>query len=260
MSLCLSCTSHGQLGDCGDYSNGNFVRTGNIFEDTRDPGSDLEDSAKCPVFSRVSGLNLGRRVKNQDDPVAYHSTENTTTFLALHQPEASSLPANKHTSLLLKDLSTHLTGKHLVTTIIQCSDFYTVDNNSNRRDSGDDSNHSAEARNLILLCMIARPQVWSRERLCGQRKERFKNIRKHFHALLNTHQLAGTSPSLKSVNRMEKVTAIKFFEGLFGLKFLRNYVCSRLCNTSAPSCLLYNVDWHRNILREVPLCDANQYN
>ncbi|KAI6143488.1 hypothetical protein EDD17DRAFT_1659720 [Pisolithus thermaeus] len=80
-------------------------------------------------------------------------------------------------SLLLKDLSTRLAGKHLVTAVIQCSDFYTVDNNGNRRDSGGD-NYVANTR--ILL-------------------QQFQN-------------------------RMEKVTAIKFFEGLFGLKFLRNYI------------------------------------
>ncbi|KAI6102878.1 hypothetical protein F5141DRAFT_235966 [Pisolithus sp. B1] len=193
------------LGDYGDYSDGKFIRTGNIFEDMRAPGIDLEDSTNCPVFHSVYiSSPLARRMdlKNQDYlVVAYRSWH---THLVLHQPRASSLPANEHVSLLLKALSTRLSEKHLVTTIIQCSDFYTVDDNGNRRDSGgvsapDDGNHSTEARSSTPLCMVARPQVWSREPLREQRKERFKSIRKHFYALVNTHQLGVTLPSLKSV-------------------------------------------------------------
>ncbi|KAI6146991.1 hypothetical protein EDD17DRAFT_86435 [Pisolithus thermaeus] len=171
----------------------------------RTPGIDLEHPTNCPVISRVSSsVNVGLLgwMTNQDDLVVAHCSWHT--HLVLRQPQAFSLPANKHVSLLLKDLSTRLSGKHLVTTVIRCSDFYTVDDSGNRRDSGGDSapgdgDHSTEARNLTPLCMVACPQVWSLELLRGGGEERLKNIRKHFYALLNTHQLVGTSPSLKSV-------------------------------------------------------------
>ncbi|KAI6102875.1 heterokaryon incompatibility protein-domain-containing protein [Pisolithus sp. B1] len=193
------------LGDYGDYFNDKFIRTGNIYEEKRTPGIDLEHPTNCPVIPRVSSsvdVGIMDWMTNQGDLVVTHHFEHTR--LALYQPQAFSLPANKDVSLLLKALSTRLSGKYLVTTIIQCSDFYTVDDNVSRRDLGDsapdDGNHSTEARNLTPLCIVAFPQVWSREPLREQRKERFKNIRKHFYALLNTHQLAGTLPSLKSVN------------------------------------------------------------
>ncbi|KAI6000066.1 hypothetical protein EDD15DRAFT_2236604 [Pisolithus albus] len=126
------------LGDYGDYSPGNFVCTGNIFEDMPTIGLDRKDPAYCPTAFNLPCPGLGilmDRVKFGDDfTLAYRHMD---TSLALRQPKRISLPANEHVSLLLKALSTRLAGKYLVTTLIQCSDFYTVDKDGNRWGSSD---------------------------------------------------------------------------------------------------------------------------
>ncbi|KAI6018956.1 hypothetical protein PISMIDRAFT_418006 [Pisolithus microcarpus 441] len=150
----------------------------------RPTGFDLEDPY-CPTVFPVPCPGLGMFtgwMRNEDDlTLAGHSEY---THLALRKPKGISLPASERVSLLLKALSTRLAGKYLVTAVIQCSDFYTVDGEGNRRDSGDDSasangNHPTEAGILAPLCTIASPQVWRNERepLCIQRMERFRSIR-----------------------------------------------------------------------------------
>ncbi|KAI6100817.1 hypothetical protein EV401DRAFT_2030276 [Pisolithus croceorrhizus] len=150
---------------------------------------DPKDSAYCPVVSRVhseadwwSSCN-GRQA---DVTIVYHATRHT--HLALRQAKGFSLPTNELFILLLKAFSTRLAGKHLVTTIIQCSEFYSVDRAGNRRDSEDDlapdsGNPRTETSVLTPLYAIASPQVWRRELPCAQRRERFKSIREHFYAL-----------------------------------------------------------------------------
>ncbi|KAI6001747.1 hypothetical protein EDC04DRAFT_1059908 [Pisolithus marmoratus] len=170
------------LGDYGDYSDGILKCTGNVIEDMRTLGINPEDSAYCPVVSQVSGFG---RLKNEL-AVAYH----TKTPLALCQLKGISLPANEHFVLLLKALSYRLAGKHLVITIIQCSDLYGTDEGGKRRDSGEDSaadsgNHSTQAGILTPFCKIASPQVWRRELPCMRRRELFESIREHFYGLAN---------------------------------------------------------------------------
>ncbi|KAI6022276.1 hypothetical protein BKA83DRAFT_4276983 [Pisolithus microcarpus] len=125
------------LGDYGDCVDGTLTCTGNIFRDMPIIGIDPEDSAYQPVVSRVSGDRwVKSRMTNQADiATAYHSTSRTT--LVLHRAKGISLPTNKHIALLLKAFSTRLSGKHLVTTLIQCSDIYSVDRDGNRIGSGD---------------------------------------------------------------------------------------------------------------------------
>ncbi|KAI6145781.1 heterokaryon incompatibility protein-domain-containing protein [Pisolithus tinctorius] len=117
------------LGDYGDYSDGNFKCTGNIFEDTRTPGVDPV-SSDCAVVSRVAGNEQKR-----DGPVVI--PRGRISYLALHQPKGLSLPTNKCIMLLLKTLSTRAAGKHLVITVIQCSDFYRADSHGKRMDPRD---------------------------------------------------------------------------------------------------------------------------
>ncbi|KAI6145850.1 hypothetical protein BKA82DRAFT_768887 [Pisolithus tinctorius] len=116
------------LGDYGDYSNGNFNQTGNIFEDMWIAGIDSTNSAYHPRVSRVSSyLRLSNCMENWIDlALAYHDEEK---HLVLCQPKSLQLPVNEHFVLLLKALSTCAAGKHLVVTVIQCSDFYRVDDN-----------------------------------------------------------------------------------------------------------------------------------
>ncbi|KAI5986984.1 heterokaryon incompatibility protein-domain-containing protein [Pisolithus orientalis] len=169
------------LGDYGDYRNGTFMRVGNIFEDARILSIDTTGSAYCPVVSHVSSPQMSMdHTENQDDlAVAYRFGRK---HLALHQPKGLSLAANDQFVRLLKALATRLTGKHLVITVVQCSEFFGVDDNGERRDSVDDlvldiNNHSTEGEILTPLCTIASPQVWRRELACVQRRKQFKSIR-----------------------------------------------------------------------------------
>ncbi|KAI6145887.1 hypothetical protein BKA82DRAFT_767266 [Pisolithus tinctorius] len=216
------------LGDYGDYSNGTLIHSGNIFEDMRTLGIDATDSAYCPVVSRIFGYERFISHENDQDDlvVAYHDQEK---YLALCQPKGLSLPANKWFVLLLKALSTRLSGKHLVITVIQCSDFYGVDDNGERRESGEDSasdrgSHFAEPRILTPLYTVASPQVWRRELLSLQRWDQFSKIREHFYALVNMHQSTGPETRHKSAIRQKKDGMVKFFSDMFGLQHLRSYV------------------------------------
>ncbi|KAI6105258.1 hypothetical protein EV401DRAFT_2012954 [Pisolithus croceorrhizus] len=214
------------LGDYGDYFDGVLIRTGNIYEDMRAAGLDPGDSY-CPMVSSAPSLDLRRRMdwaKNQVVAVEYSYT--SKEYVVLHQPKAVSLSANEHISLLLKDSSTRLAGKHLVTTIIQCPAFYTVDEDGRRRVAGnysarDRGNHSTETGILTPLCIIARPHFWSTEPLCKRRKERFRSIREKFYALVDMQE---TGPSHKSANRQKKDMSIKFFSDLFGLEHAKNFI------------------------------------
>ncbi|KAI6038894.1 hypothetical protein EDC04DRAFT_1845561 [Pisolithus marmoratus] len=191
-------------------------------------GIDPDAAAYCSMVFRISGNErLLARMHNQDDlAVAHHIGY---THLALHQPKGISLPANEQFGQLLKTLSIRHAGKHLVITVIQCSDFYTVDNDGKRRDPGDglvsaSVDRSAEAGTLTPLYAIASPQVWRRHLACVQRREQFKSIREHFYALMNMHQPTGTEANHKSVNKWKRDEAIGFFSDLFILKYLRNYM------------------------------------
>ncbi|KAI6137298.1 hypothetical protein F5141DRAFT_78627 [Pisolithus sp. B1] len=237
-----------QLGDYGDRVNGILIRSGNIFEDMRILDINHEDPAYFPVVSGVSSdTRFMYDVRNQADvAIAYHTAGDT--HLALHQAKGISLPANERFVLLLKTFSTRLAGKHLVTTTIQCSDFYIVDKDAKRRDSGDDlapdnGMHATEPRIFTPFCAIASPQVWRRELPCVQRREQFKNIREHFYAL---YPATGTESCHRSANRRKTERAAKFFSDLFGLKYLRNYIgeitffakLPRMVETDSPSDVL----------------------
>ncbi|KAI6019109.1 hypothetical protein EDC04DRAFT_438853 [Pisolithus marmoratus] len=192
------------LGDYGDYSDGALIRTGNIFEDMRTLGIGSEDSTYCPVASHVDSRWQDRKQDNV--AVAYNAIEDRR--LALRQPKGISLPANDSIVLLLKALSIRLAGKHLVMTVVQCSEFYEVDRDRQRSDSrnvsdlvSDSVEPSAEAGMLTPLCTIVSPQVWRRHPACVQRRERLKSIREHFYSLVNMRQLTGNEAHRKSVTQ-----------------------------------------------------------
>ncbi|KAI6100810.1 hypothetical protein EV401DRAFT_2030208 [Pisolithus croceorrhizus] len=244
-----------ELGDYGDYSDGTLIRTGNIFEDMRIIGIDPEHSAYHPVVSHVSGDTwLKRRMRNQADvATVYHATSRRT--LALHRAKGISLPTNEHFMLLLKACSTRLAGKHLVTTLIQCSDFYCIDKDGNRRDSRDDfvlesDVYAPETGIFAPFCAVASPQVWRREPPCVRRRERFKSIRNHFYAL---YRPTGTQWSRRFSNKRKEARAVRFFLDLFGLPYLKSYVCINPFDASSYSVLLLNVDWGDNFLRKIAL-------
>ncbi|KAI6113302.1 hypothetical protein EV401DRAFT_194513 [Pisolithus croceorrhizus] len=206
-----------KLGDYGDYVNEDFRQSGNIFEDMKILDIDSGDTVYCPVASYVSGYESAwESTENQDDlVVAIHDKDK---HMALRQPKGFWLPTNEDFALLLKAMSIHLSGKYLVITVIQCSDFYRVDDDGEQSSSGDDlasdhASHSKETKILTPLCTIASPQVWQRELPCEERREQFKCIREYFYTLMDMCH----KPAKKS-------GIIECFSNFFGLKYLRNYV------------------------------------
>ncbi|KAI6138879.1 heterokaryon incompatibility protein-domain-containing protein [Pisolithus tinctorius] len=140
------------LGDYGDYSSDeNFKRRGNIFEDMRELGIDPTDSVYRSVVSDVSSSKrVLRRSQTQHDVVSHSWGEN----LVLHQPKGLSLPNHKTFELLLKAWCTRLAGNFLVTTVIECSEFYKDDREGRRMDMGGNpasrgGNRTADQRTFI---------------------------------------------------------------------------------------------------------------
>ncbi|KAI6002318.1 heterokaryon incompatibility protein-domain-containing protein [Pisolithus orientalis] len=175
------------LGDYGDSSTcHDFRRCGNIFEDMQQHGIDPMTSIYRPVVSRVSSCKLvPRRVQTQHDAV---TLSNRNYNLALYQPKGVSLPKNEEFELLLKAWSTRLSGKCLVTTVIQCSEFCHLDHEGRRIEVGDVSkgdNRLADPDIFTTLCVIGRPLAWHREPACTRRREQLSIIREHFYALTN---------------------------------------------------------------------------
>lgn len=203
------------LGDYGNFPNGRFERDGNIFEDLRARGIDCH-----PVVSRVSGdEDALHHVDSRDGiVVAFHSTDKR----ALYLPKGLLLPDSHQLVLLLKDLSTRLSGKHLVITVICRSDFYGVGCGGDRRSLSTDSelhhdNLSVDRSLFTPLCIVASPHVWREEPVSEQRRGQLENIRKHFYNLLYA---VGTAVQDESARKQ----AVNFFSSIFGLENLKIYV------------------------------------
>ncbi|KAI6096224.1 hypothetical protein F5141DRAFT_1067804 [Pisolithus sp. B1] len=123
------------LGDYGEYlSDGSFKHYRNIFENMQELNIDTTGLAYCPDISHVSGCKHAFcHVQLPHDIVMTSGSSGKS--LALSRPMGLSLPNNEEFDLLLKALSTHLAGRHLMTTVVQCSELYEV-------------NHEGEWRNL----------------------------------------------------------------------------------------------------------------
>ncbi|KAI6118054.1 heterokaryon incompatibility protein-domain-containing protein [Pisolithus sp. B1] len=172
------------LGDYGDFSDGNFKRRGNIFEDMPVLGIDPTDTAnRLTTVSRVSGdEDILRCMRHRNGlVVTFHEGNH---HLALYQPTGLSLANNQQLMLLLKALSERLADKYLVTTVIHCSEFYVVDSQGELRDTEASPlktyNCTTESDSLTPLCAIASPRIWRRESVRAQRREQFRSIREHF--------------------------------------------------------------------------------
>lgn len=144
--------------------------------------------------------------------------------LAVHEPKCFSLPNNKEFQLLLKAL--HLEDRAFVTTVIQCLDFYKVDDKGRRIDMGchsaskGDKQSAVPVTSKVPLCIIVRRLSWDRNPTCTQRRGKFENIRETFYALENLHHLAGTEARHESANRRMMNEVIDYF----GLEYLKNYI------------------------------------
>lgn len=151
-----------------------------------------------------------------------HAVSREDVGLPLDQSTGFSLPNNQQFQVLLKALSIHLAGQHLVIRVIRFSDSHPADHTGRRSVSGDNSGvHSEQLGGYTPLCTIVIPQVWRRDRTRTQRREHFRKIRRYFCALANLPRRRGTELQQKST-KIDK--AFKFFSDMFGLKYLKNYV------------------------------------
>ncbi|KAI6022080.1 heterokaryon incompatibility protein-domain-containing protein [Pisolithus marmoratus] len=211
------------LGDYGDFLDGNFKRCGNIFEDMRELGVDVTDSPYCPVVSRVSNCeDVKHRLQTQNDVVVISSSGED---LALHRPKGLSLPNNQEFKLFLKTLSTRVESKRLVRTVIQCSEFYKLDDSGTRmgvEGAPEGGNQSADPVTFTPLCFIARPLTW-RKPTSARRRQQFKEIREHFYTLANLHDIAGTQVRHNTPNK-RKTRGAADFSVMFGLNYLKIFV------------------------------------
>lgn len=215
------------LGDYGEYfSDGSFKHYGNIFENMQELNIDTTGLAYCPDVSRVSGCKRAfRHVQLPHDVVVTSGSSGKS--LALSRPTGLSLPNNEEFDLLLKALSTHLAGRHLVTTVVQCSELYEVDHEGESRSLGaalDRSARSSDQGTFTPLCLIARPLAWHKEPASNERRKQFKNIREHFFYILeNLRHFAGTAARFKPWDK-RKMNAVVNFSAMFGLGVLKNYL------------------------------------
>ncbi|KAL4077380.1 heterokaryon incompatibility protein-domain-containing protein [Scleroderma citrinum] len=108
-----------KLGDYGRFRrDGSFEREGNI--------SDLATKLSIkkpfePVEHRIHQKNSPQTTKN------IVKANSRTGTLVLHDATATSLPTNDSVFSLLKSLSMHLADRHLVSTIIRCSECFSVE-------------------------------------------------------------------------------------------------------------------------------------
>ncbi|KAI6143338.1 hypothetical protein BKA82DRAFT_4185089, partial [Pisolithus tinctorius] len=167
------------LGDYGDFTRGNFKYCGNIFKDVRQHGG---DSVYSPVESRVSSCeDVVRRVQTRHDLMTRGIECDN---LAVHEPKCLSLPNNKEFQLLLKAL--HLEDRALVTTVIQCLDFYKVDDKGRRIDMGCHSASKGDEQSAVPitfkvpLCIIVRRLFWGRNPACAREGNFLKILEKPF--------------------------------------------------------------------------------
>ncbi|KAI6016526.1 heterokaryon incompatibility protein-domain-containing protein [Pisolithus marmoratus] len=213
------------LGDYGDSLDGSFKRCGNIFEDMRELGVDLTDSAYRPVVSRVSSREVVRRrlqTRNDVDVVVTHAAGKD---LALHQSKGLSLPNSKRFKLLLKTLSTRVEGKRFVRTVVQCSEFYRVDDRGRRADvegALEGGNRSAGPGIVTPLRFIADPLTWHKP-TSTRTREQFKRIRERFYSVANLHYVTGTKARHKSADQQKTSGAVDF-SAIFGLDYLKTFV------------------------------------
>ncbi|KAI6030137.1 hypothetical protein EDC04DRAFT_3091838 [Pisolithus marmoratus] len=184
----------------------------------RELGVDVTDSPYCPVVSRASNCeDVKHRLQTQNDVVVISSGEN----LALHRPKGLSLPNNQEFKLLLKALSIRVESKRLVRTVVQCSEFYRVDNRGRRVDAEalEGGNRSADPGITTPLCFIADPLTWHKP-TSARRRQQFKGIRERFYSVANLHHVTGTNARHKSA----KTSGVVDFSAIFGLNYLTTFV------------------------------------
>ncbi|KIM51092.1 hypothetical protein SCLCIDRAFT_12211 [Scleroderma citrinum Foug A] len=166
--------------------------------------------------------------------------------LVLQAPIALSLRNNEHLTCLIKALASRLTGKCLVTMVVQCSACYTSVNfrqpdgkighpiysMSHSPDSASDPGGLLiKPRVTTPLYILSTPLLWREGGAdCGTRSE-FDEIRSQFYTLLGLDPSDATEVG----ERRETTSAIKqkikgpsaaidFFRDLFGGEDLRDYI------------------------------------
>ncbi|KIK13060.1 hypothetical protein PISMIDRAFT_414012 [Pisolithus microcarpus 441] len=129
----LECSGQGiKLGDYGNFLDGVFICHGNILRNMQQLR--ITHLVDIPIISPVSSdLHVPSQVQTQPDVA---TTPSHGEKMVLRRPRGLSLPNNKDFRLLLRALATRLAGYSLVTTVIECSEFYNVDGDGRRLEAG----------------------------------------------------------------------------------------------------------------------------
>ncbi|KAI6106320.1 hypothetical protein EDD16DRAFT_1745798 [Pisolithus croceorrhizus] len=215
-------------------SDGSFKHYRNIFENMQELNIDTMGLAYNPDISHVSGCKHAFcHVQLPHDIVMTSGSSGKS--LALSRPMGLLLPNNEEFDLLLKALSTHLAGRHLMTTVVQCSELYEVNHEGEWRNLETALDHSAQSSDqgtFTPLCLIARPLAWHKELASKERRKQFKNIREHFFYILESlvpasirqaRHFMGTAAHFKPWDKW-KMNGVVNFSAMFGLRVLKNHL------------------------------------
>ncbi|KAI6011400.1 hypothetical protein BKA83DRAFT_4387164 [Pisolithus microcarpus] len=229
----LECSGQGEkLGDYGNFLDGVFICHGNILRNMQQLR--ITHLVDIPIISSVSSdLHVPSQVQTQPDVA---TTPSHGEKMVLHRPRGLSLPNNKDFRLLLRALATRLAGYSLVTTVIECSEFYNVDGDGRRLEAGkarDGGNGSADSGTFIPLCSVAVPRPWGP--YCARRQQ-LKRIREHFYTVANLHHFTGAEVGHESADQ-RTTSGMVDISVMFGLDYLQELV--RACS---PVLLLHPIE------------------
>ncbi|KAL4070169.1 heterokaryon incompatibility protein-domain-containing protein [Scleroderma yunnanense] len=149
-----------QLGDYGCLTESeDFHCEGNIFTDLRTLPSEMVASSRHRI-DRMDGYNTN------SDYVEAHKTRFLGVPVTLYKPHASSLPINCDVNALLVSLSTRLTNRYIVTSVIQCNNVPPSQSStlSNRPVK---SYGSSKVDPTTPLCIFAKPFMWHQDEDIG---------------------------------------------------------------------------------------------
>lgn len=234
-----------ELGDYGywDFDNKCFKPEGNIFQEIKLMAPRFTvvptDSSLLPMEHSVEGDCVGTGSNRVTSTLVRDYARQPGGGLVLQAPIALSLRNNEHLTCLIKALASRLTGKCLVTMVVQCSACYTSVNfrqpdgkighpiysMSHSPDSASDPGGLLiKPRVTTPLYILSTPLLWREGGAdCGTRSE-FDEIRSQFYTLLGLDPSDATEVGERRETTSGPSAAIDFFRDLFGGEDLRDYI------------------------------------
>lgn len=190
----------------GDY--GCIPHDGDLFKPEGNISEFAPDLAIDPVKNFVSGMHTRWMQENLCIASPFQQSRCSYHRLALYDATGWSLPVNQQLVSLLKELSFHLAGKLLVTTIIKCSECHILGADFK---SGDVLGPETWQKfgTSTPLCSLMMPMSWHQVDPDEGVMDMFLNI------IHNFSVLAGWTDEEDEVT-VSCEGAVKFFLGIFG--------------------------------------------